>query len=123
MMSAIPLVNPVTTGYGMNLIAPPNRASPIATSRTPAMRVHATRPSKPCFWTIPATITTKAPVGPPICTRLPPRKEMRKPATAAVIRPFSGATPEAMANASASGTATMPTTTPAWRSAASCADV
>ncbi len=69
---------------------------------------------------MPYTMTTNAPVGPPICTRLPPRNEIRKPATTAVTRPFSGETPEAMANAMASGIATMPTTTPAWTSARNC---
>src|SRR5688500_851282 len=28
MITAMPLVNPVTTGYGINLIAPPNRPTP-----------------------------------------------------------------------------------------------
>ena len=35
-------------------------------------------------------MTMKAPVGPPICTLLPPSNEMRKPATMAVMIPFSG---------------------------------
>ena len=35
-------------------------------------------------------ITMKAPVGPPICTRLPLRSEMRNPATMAVYSPCSG---------------------------------
>ena len=46
-MTAIPLVKPVTTGYGMNLIAPPNRARPRAISRTPARTVQIVRPSTP----------------------------------------------------------------------------
>ena len=58
----------------------------------------------------------KAPVGPPICTLLPPSSEMMNPATMAVMIPFSGVTPEAMPNAMASGRATMPTMTPAMRS-------
>jgi hypothetical protein len=62
---------------------------------------------------MPATMTTKAPVGPPICTRLPPSAEMMKPATMAVNRPCSGRTPEAMPKAMLSGRATMPTTRPA----------
>ena len=66
--------------------------------------------------TTPATMTTKAPVGPPICTRLPPSREIRKPATTAVNRPRSGGTPEPMAKAIASGSATTPTTMPAMRS-------
>ena len=68
-------------------------------------------------------MTTKAPVGPPIWTRLPPSSEIRNPATTAVTRPFSGDTPEAIAKAIASGIATMPTTTPAWRSARNWARV
>ena len=118
MMTAIPLVKPVTTGYGMNLIAAPKRARPRideedageqradrqavdAVARDDSGDDHRRRP----------------PSGPPIWTRLPPRNEMRKPATAAVTRPRSGGTPEAIAKAIASGMATIPTTTPAWRSA------
>ena len=48
-MTAMPLVKPVTTGYGMNLIAPPKRARPMAISRTPAMSVQIVRPSTPYF--------------------------------------------------------------------------
>ena len=50
----------------------------------PAMKVAIARPSYPCLRTMPATMMTKAPVGPPIWTRLPPRAEMMKPATMAV---------------------------------------
>jgi hypothetical protein len=48
------------------------------------MIVAIARPETPNFPTIPATMTTKAPVGPPICTRDPPRAEIRNPATTAV---------------------------------------
>ena len=58
----------------------------------------------------------KAPVGPPICTRLPPSNETTNPAITAVMMPFSGDTPEAMPKAMANGRATMPTMTPAIRS-------
>ena len=47
MTRAIPLVNPVTTGNGMNLMAPPNRASPNPTSMTPPITVAIMRPSTP----------------------------------------------------------------------------
>ena len=60
----------------------------------------------------------KAPAGPPICTCKPPSAEIRKPAMMAVKMPCSGLTPEAMAKAMASGSATMPTVTPAPTSAA-----
>jgi len=69
------------------------------------------------------TITTKAPVGPPIWTRDPPSAEIRNPATIAVKRPRSGVTPLAIAKAIASGSATIPTITPATASAKNCSRV
>ena len=57
-----------------------------------------------------------APVGPPICTRLPLSAAMIKPPTMAVNIPCAGVTPDAMAKAMASGSATTPTMTPAIRS-------
>jgi hypothetical protein len=45
---------------------------------------------------------------------------MRKPPMIAVYSPRSGVTPLAMANAIESGSATMPTMTPATRSAENC---
>jgi len=51
---------------------------------TPAIIVTIKRPETPWAAMMPATITTNAPVGPPICTREPPRAEMKKPATTAV---------------------------------------
>ena len=62
-------------------------------------------------------MTIKAPVGPPICTLLPPNMEIMNPAMIAVIIPFSGDTPDAIPNAMASGRATIPTMIPAIRSA------
>ena len=50
---------------------------------TPAIIVHMNRPSTPCSATMPATTTTKAPVGPPIWKREPPSAEIRKPVTIA----------------------------------------
>ena len=80
----MPLVNPVTTGSGMNLITPPSFARPKPIRMTPAISVATMSPSTPYFCTMPYTITTNAPVGPPIWTREPPSAEMRKPATIAV---------------------------------------
>src|SRR5215212_6730703 len=82
--TAMPLVNPMTTGCGTNLIATPSRAAPSAMRMTPAMSVATVRPSTPYFWTMPYTMTTNAPVGPPIWTREPPNAEMMNPATIAV---------------------------------------
>ena len=47
MIRAMPLVNPMVTGYGMNLMAPPSRARPKPARMTPASRVAAARPSTP----------------------------------------------------------------------------
>lgn len=62
----------------------------------------------------------KAPVGPPICTRLPPKNETINPPITAVINPFSGETPDAIPNAIANGSAIIPTKTPAVMSLISC---
>ena len=58
-----------------------------------------------------------APVGPPMATRVPPSADTINPAITAVKMPASGFTPEAIANAIAMGSATMPTVTPAVKSA------
>ena len=50
----------------------------------PAMMVASASPLMPLLATIPATIVAKAAVGPAICTVLPPRNEMIKPAIIAV---------------------------------------
>ena len=57
-----------------------------------------------------------APVGPPIKKLEPPNRDIKKPATIAVINPCCGDTPEAIPNAIASGSATIPTIIPAIRS-------
>ena len=54
------------------------------TSSTPAIAVTISSPDNPNFAMIPATITTNAPVGPPICVRDPPSAETMKPPTTAV---------------------------------------
>ena len=59
----------------------PSFSKPISTSITPAMMVAAARPSMPSVATMPATMVAKAAVGPEICTRLPPKNAIRKPAT------------------------------------------
>jgi hypothetical protein len=64
--TAIPLVNPITTGRGMKRTADPRRPAPSAISTTPASTVQVKRPSTPCRVTIPEITTTNAPVGPPI---------------------------------------------------------
>ena len=100
----------------MNLITVPNFNAPITKRMIPAITVAIANPSMPKFWMMPYTITMNAPVGPPICTFVPPRKETKKPPMMAVIRPFSGLTPEAIPNAMARGNATIPTMIPAIKS-------
>ena len=81
--TAMPLVNPITTGRGMNFTAVPIPVAPKITSKMPAITVHMNKPSMPCTVTIPATTTTNAPVGPPTCVFEPPRAEIKKPVTIA----------------------------------------
>ena len=81
------------------------------------MSVARIRPSKPCAAITPATITTNAPVGPPICTREPPSAEIRTPAMIAVISPSRGLAPLAIPSAIANGRATIATVRPASASA------
>ena len=83
---------------------------------TGAISVQLKSPFRPYFATMPCTTTTKAPVGPPICVSEPPRAEIKNPATTAVYKPACGDTPEEIAKAIASGSATRPTVRPATRS-------
>ena len=85
--------------YGIKLTNPPSLNAPKRISRIPAIKVAVARPESPYFCTILKTITANAPVGPPICTLLPPSAEIMKPATIAVKSPRSGLTPEAIAKA------------------------
>jgi hypothetical protein len=63
---AMPLVNPIVTGRGMYFTAEPSPVKPMTSRSTPARIPTSARPSTPNFTTMPATMTTKAPVGPPI---------------------------------------------------------
>ncbi len=119
-VTAMPAVNPVVMVKGTKRMTAPIFENPITISKNPAMIVAATKPSMPSVATIPATMVANAAVGPDICTRLPPRKEMRKPAMIAVKRPCSGETPEAMPRAMESERATTATTMPATISLGIC---
>lgn len=50
---AMALVKPVTTGKGMNLMAPPARARPRPIRNSPAINVATISPSTPYFSTMP----------------------------------------------------------------------
>lgn len=112
-MTPIPEVKPTITGSGMYLITDPRRAAPIPIRINPAMKVAICNPAMPCCAVISASTAMKAPVGPEICNREPPKSEVQSPATMAVYTPCSGRAPEAMAKAIASGNATTPTISPA----------
>ena len=94
----------------------PSLKTPIATSIIPARTVAIISPDMPYSDTIPKTITMNAPVGPPIRKFDPPKSEVSKPATIAVMRPCCGVTPDAIPNAMARGSAIIPTIIPAIRS-------
>ena len=94
----------------------PIRSNPIRIRMMPARMVAVARPSMPLSATMPATMVAKAAVGPAIWTLLPPRAEIRKPATMAVYNPCSGDTPEARARAMDRGRAMMATMMPETRS-------
>ena len=116
MRMAMPLVKPIRIGRGMNLTAVPSPVTASPASSTPAIIVTIISPDMPCCAMMPATITTNAPVGPPICTRDPPSSDTTRPPTMAVYKPASGVVPEAMPKAMASGRATRPTVRPAMTS-------
>ena len=82
--TAMPLVNPIVTDRGMNRTAVPRPVMPMTISITPAIAVHISRPETPNFATMPATMTTNAPVGPAIWQREPPSAETTMPAMIAV---------------------------------------
>ena len=90
METAMPVVKPLVTGQGMNLMRVPIRANPITTRIPPAISVAKMRPEYPYFSMINRTIGMNAAVGPPICTRLPPRLEITRPAKIAVNNPTAG---------------------------------
>lgn len=102
------------------MIRLPKWQSPIRIKKIPARIVEITRPSSPSFATIPATMVAKAAVGPAICTLLPPKAEITKPATIAVKIPACGPTPEASAKAMDNGRAMIATMIPAVTSLTNC---
>jgi hypothetical protein len=81
---AMPFVKPTTTGRGMNRTADPMPVAPSAMRMMPAIIVQISSRRSRTFVAIPATMTTNAPVGPPIWTRDPPSALISAPATIAV---------------------------------------
>jgi hypothetical protein len=116
----MPDVKPTVIVRGMYFISAPRRRSPIIISIPPAIRVAMARPSTPYPATMPATMVAKAAVGPEMLTRLPPRRDITKPAKTAVYKPRSGETPDAIARAMERGRAIIATIIPAMMSDTSC---
>src|SRR3546814_11648278 len=83
----------------MYLMKVPSRSSPTAASISPDRKVASSVPSTPCWATVAATSTIKAPAGPPIWNRLPPKAETMKPPTIEEYSPRSGVTPDEIATA------------------------
>lgn len=77
---AMPLVNPVVTGSGIYRIILPNFKSPIVIKKNTCHNGSCCKSVRSIFFfIIPQTIITNAPVGPPICTRLPLKSEIKYP--------------------------------------------
>ena len=91
----------------------PSLAKPNTIKIAPAIKVAICKPAMPCCAVMIDSTAMNAPVGPDICTRVPPKIAVKRPATMAVYRPCSGRAPDAMAKAMPSGKATTPTTIPA----------
>jgi hypothetical protein len=66
MRMAMPFVKPMVTGRGMYFTAVPKPVTAMSMRITPAIMVTISRPETPWAVMIPATMTTNAPVGPPI---------------------------------------------------------
>lgn len=84
---------------------------------TPDSSTAVSSPSIPNRAAVVETSTMNAPAGPPICARLPPRRDTIAPPMMAAYSPRSGPTPDATAIAMDSGRATTATVTPAPTSA------
>jgi len=84
MTTAMPAVNPVVTGCGMNSMSRPIRRAPIARRMRPAITEASSSPARPSRLAIGASTTTNAAVGPVTCVIEPPRSATTAPATMAV---------------------------------------
>ena len=84
MTTAMPVVKPVVTGCGMNVMSRPSRASPMPTCMRPAMSPATRSPATPKSRTTGSRITTNAAVGPVIWKGVPPSSAQTTPATMAV---------------------------------------
>ena len=102
----MPAVKPRVTSAGMNCASRPAREKPSRTWSAPHSRVATTTPATPCFVEMSSTVGTSAASGPVTWRRPPPSSAAMTPATAPLMRPTSGGSPEATASARFSGSAT-----------------
>ena len=107
------------TGMGMKLMRRPSLKMPESSSRTPAAKQAKNTPCKPYVATMPTSTALIAPVGPEIWNDAPPSTAITTPAMMAVTSPDAALAPDDTPNASASGSATAQTVSPAIMSASS----
>ena len=98
------------------MIKDPNLKRPNNIKIIPDKIIEIVSPIKPYVFKIVTVIRMKVAEGPPIWTRLPPNKAIKKPPIIAEWRPFSGETPEAIAKAIDKGRAIIYTTSTALKS-------
>lgn len=109
----IPIVKPIITCSGINLIILPQCSSPMIINIMPAKVVAICSPSWPNREEVASNKPMKAPVGPEIWVRVPPNADTQNAAMMEVYSPISGLTFDPIANAIDSGIVTIPTTIPA----------
>lgn len=83
-MTAMPFVKPITIEIGMNLIKPPSLKSPMKNSMMPDPDCRKHQIGDPVLSNDAVDDDDESACGPPICTRQPPKSEIRKPAMMAV---------------------------------------
>ena len=116
MITAMPTVKPSMTGHGRYARSRPTRASDATTTSDAGHQTDEQDGVAPYRETIGTSTTVIAPVGPDTCTFEPPKTAATTPATIAVIKPAVAPRPLVIPKASASGSATTPTVTPATTS-------
>ena len=112
-MTAMPDVKPMMTGIGIKLMRRPSLRTPASSSSTPAAKQAKNTPCRPYVATMPTNTALIAPVGPEIWNDAPPSSAITIPAMIAVTSPAAAEAPDETPNASASGSATAHTVSPA----------
>lgn len=103
------MVNPASTLSGTKRASRPARESAIKSCMTPIITVAAATPVAPKRTETASTSTCSAAAGPVTCSAAPPKAAARMPPTAPATSPALAGSPDAMASARLSGSATAPT--------------